>query len=124
MVVEQGSMRVHLPAEATPEDLAAVIQALRQTMTVDLAAVKIYIRPGPTDLWKATKGLTVLDQDRMGLDPLSGSVYLFCNKGRKLLKAVWWDKTGFWLAQKRLEGARFPWRTQKIAHNVSAVCEM
>jgi transposase len=78
-------------------------------MTVELNAVKIYIRPGATDLRKAAKGLTVLVQDRMKLDPLSGSVYLFCNKGRRLLKAVWWDRTGFWLAQKRLEEARFPW---------------
>jgi transposase len=57
-------------------------------MTVDLDAVKIYIRPGHTDLRKAVKGLTVLVQDQMKLDPLSGSVYLFCNKGRRLLKAV------------------------------------
>jgi transposase len=78
-------------------------------MTVDLNAVRIYIRPGYTDLRKAAKGLTVLVQDRMELEPFSGSVYLFCNKGRNLLKAVWWDKTGFWLAQKRLEEARFPW---------------
>jgi transposase len=78
-------------------------------MTLNLDAVKIYIRPGHTDLRKAAKGLTVLVQDRMNLDPLNGSVYLFCNRGRKLLKAVWWDKTGFWLAQKRLERDRFPW---------------
>jgi transposase len=76
---------------------------------VDLEAVKVYIRPGPTDLRKAARGLTVLVQDLMGLDPLSGSVYVFCNKSRRLLKAVWWDKTGFWLAQKRLEEAKFPW---------------
>jgi transposase len=78
-------------------------------MTVDLQAVKIYIRPGATDLRKGANGLTVLAQEQMGLDPLSGSVYLFCNKGRKLLKAVWWDRTGFWLAQKRLERDRYPW---------------
>jgi transposase len=78
-------------------------------MTVDLNAVKIYIRPGSTDLRKAARGLTVLVQDQMKLDPLSGSVYLFCNKERRLLKAVWWDKTGFWLAAKRLEEARYPW---------------
>ena len=78
-------------------------------MTVDLNRVKIYIRPGYTDLRKGAKGLTVLVQDQMKLDPLNGSVYLFCNRGRKLLKAVWWDKTGFWLAQKRLEEDRFPW---------------
>jgi transposase len=78
-------------------------------MTVDLSAVKINIRPGHTDLRKAARGLTVLVQDQMKLDPFSGSVYLFCNRGRQLLKAVWWDETGFWLAQKRLEEEKFPW---------------
>ncbi|MDR2797371.1 MAG: IS66 family insertion sequence element accessory protein TnpB [Treponema sp.] len=78
-------------------------------MTVDLKTVRLYIRPGYTDLRKAAKGLTVLVQEQMKLDPFSGGVYLFCNKGRKLLKAVWWDRTGFWLAQKRLEEEKFPW---------------
>jgi transposase len=78
-------------------------------MTVDLTRVKIFIRPGHTDMRKAVKGLTVLIQEAMKGDPFSGSVYIFCNRGRKLLKAVWWDKTGFWLSQKRLEKDRFPW---------------
>jgi transposase len=78
-------------------------------MTIDLSAVRIFIRPGHTDLRKAVTGLTVLIQEGMKADPFSGSVFLFCNRGRKLLKAVWWDKTGFWLSQKRLEKAKFPW---------------
>ena len=79
-------------------------------MTVDLNTVKIYIRPGYTDLRKAVNGLTMLIQESMQHDPFTGSVYLFCNRGRKLLKSVWWDKTGFWMAQKRLaKGATFPW---------------
>jgi transposase len=41
--------------------------------------------------------------------PFSGNVYLFCNKERKLLKAIWWDRNGFWLSQKRLEQDKFPW---------------
>jgi hypothetical protein len=61
-------------------------------MTLDRNRVKIYIRPGHTDLRKAVNGLTALIQERMKQDPFSGSVYLFCNKGKKLLKAVWWDK--------------------------------
>jgi transposase len=109
LVVEHGPFRVHLPAGVTPKDLAVVVQALRQAMTVDLNAVKIYVRPGYTDLRKAAKGLAVSVQDQMKLDPLSGSVCLFCNKERRLLKAVWRDKTGFWLAQKRLEEERHPW---------------
>jgi transposase len=78
-------------------------------MTFDMSKARIFIRPGSTDLRKAVNGLTVLVQERMKEDPLSGAVFLFCNKSRKLLKAVWWDKTGFWLAQKRLEKARWPW---------------
>jgi transposase len=78
-------------------------------MTLDTSKVRIYIRPGNTDLRKAVNGLSVMIQEEMKGDPFSGSVYLFCNKGRKLLKAVWWDRTGFWLSQKRLEKEKWPW---------------
>jgi transposase len=84
-------------------------------MTIDFSTVRIFIRPGHTDLRKAVNGLTVLIQEQMSGDPFSGSVFLFCNKGRRLLKAVWWDKTGFWLSQKRLEKERFPWPENKTA---------
>ena len=50
-----------------------------------------------------------LIQEQMGCEPFSGSVYVFCNRERKLLKAVWWDRSGFWLSQKRLEKERWPW---------------
>jgi transposase len=58
---------------------------------------------------KGAKGLVVLVEEQMGGDPFSGSVYLFCSRDRKLLKAVWRDRTGFWLSQKRLERDKFPW---------------
>jgi transposase len=48
-------------------------------------------------------------QEQMKGDPFSGSVFIFCNRDRRLLKAVWWDRTGFWLSQKRLEKEKFPW---------------
>ena len=78
-------------------------------MILDLSKVRIFIRPGHTDLRKASNGLTVIVQEEMNEDPFSGSVYLFCNRERKLLKAVYWDRTGFWLCQKRLEKEKFPW---------------
>jgi len=78
-------------------------------MILDLSKVKIFIRPGYTDLRKAVNGLTVIVQEGMKQDPFSGSVYLFCNRERKLLKAVYWDKSGFWLSQKRLEKEKYPW---------------
>jgi transposase len=78
-------------------------------MTIDLSTVRIFIRPGSTDMRKAVNGLSAIVQGKMGQDPFSGSVYLFCNRGRRLVKAVYWDKTGFWLSQKRLEKDKYPW---------------
>jgi len=83
-------------------------------MIIDLTQVKIFLRPGRTDMRKAINGLTVLVQETMKQDPLSGSVFLFCNRERRLLKAVYWDKTGFWLSQKRLEKNKFPWPQDEI----------
>jgi len=85
-------------------------------MTIDLEKVRIYLRPGATDLRKAVNGLTVMIQEGMEHDPFTGSVYLFCNRDRKLLKALWWDKTGFWLSQKRLsKDSKFPWPEHEAA---------
>ena len=78
-------------------------------MILDLNRTKIYVRPGRTDMRKAVQGLSVIVQENMSQDPFSGSAYIFCNRERKLIKAVYWDKTGFWLSQKRLEKDRFPW---------------
>ena len=78
-------------------------------MIIDLSKTRIFIRPGHTDLRKASNGLAVIVQEEMQGDPFSGSVYVFCNRDRNLLKAVYWDKTGFWLCQKRLEKDKFPW---------------
>lgn len=78
-------------------------------MTVDLSKVTVFIRPGVTDLRKAVNGLNSIIQEEMGQSPLDGNVYLFCSRNRKLLKGVYWDKTGFWLCQKRLEKSTWPW---------------
>jgi transposase len=52
-------------------------------------------------------------EQQMTGEPFSGNVYLFCNRDRKLLKAIYWDMTGFWLSQKRLEKDKYPWPETK-----------
>lgn len=78
-------------------------------MTLDITTVRIFIRPGNTDLRKAVNGLAGIIEQYMKGEPLSGNVYLFCNRDRKLLKGLWWDRNGFWLSQKRLEKDKYPW---------------
>ena len=58
---------------------------------------------------KAINGLAVLVDEQMQGDPLNGNLYLFCNKQRRNLKALYWDRNGFCLWQKKLEKHRFPW---------------
>jgi transposase len=78
-------------------------------MTFDVSQAKIFLRSGNTDLRKAVNGLTGIIEGQMAGEVFSGNVYLFCNRDRKLLKALWWDKNGFWLSQKRIEKEKFPW---------------
>ena len=46
--------------------------------------------------------------DLMKQDPFSGAVFMFCNSQRKLLKLIWWEANGFWIAQKTLKKGRWP----------------
>jgi len=83
--------------------------------------VAVFVRPGRTDMRKAINGLAAIVEQDLGLDPLAeGALYLFCNGGRRIMKALYWDATGFCLWQKRLEKHRFPWpQTQEVVKTIS-----
>ena len=72
-------------------------------------ATRIYLALGATDMRKGFEGLYGLVRDRLQLEPLSGHVFLFCNKARNRTKVVFWDGSGFWICAKRLEKGRFSW---------------
>jgi transposase len=89
-------------------------------MFIDFEKVQVYVRPGWTDMRKAINGLSVIAQQEMDLNPLSGSLFLFCNRTRKILKALYWERNGFCLWQKRLEKHKFPWpATEEAAREIS-----
>lgn len=71
----------------------------------------IYLYPKPVDLRKQINGLAQL-VEASGLDLYKPSLFLFTNRSKKLLKSIYWGKTGFCLWMKRLEEERFPWPTK------------
>ena len=73
------------------------------------AAVRVFLCTRPTDMRKGFEWLYGLVRDQLGLDPLSGHLCLFCNKGRNRLKVLYWDGSGLWICAKRLERGRFSW---------------
>ena len=58
---------------------------------------------------KQINGLVIIIEQQMEANVFEPSLFLFCNGERRILKAIYWDRTGFCLWQKRLEKHRFPW---------------
>ena len=56
---------------------------------------------------KGFDSLAGLVRSQMGSDPTDGSVYVFLNKNRTLLKLLHWEGDGFTLYYKRLEKGTF-----------------
>jgi transposase len=70
-------------------------------------AVKIFVQLSPIDMRKSIDGLTALIVDEFSMSPQSGSIFIFYNKDRNKVKAIYWDKNGFILHYKRLDKGRF-----------------
>jgi transposase len=69
--------------------------------------VRILAYRHAVDMRKSFDGLVALVRNALSEDPLSGSLYVFTNRRRTYVKAVYWDRTGFCLFAKRLERGRF-----------------
>ena len=70
-------------------------------MFVDFSRMRIFLRSGFTDMRKEANGLSILVQEELELDVLSGNLFLFCNKRRNIFKALYWDGIDFWKAHKQ-----------------------
>lgn len=80
-------------------------------MGPDLSRIALYVRPGSTDMRKQINGLALIAEQQINGEPLSGALYLFCNREQRILKALCWDRTGFTMWTTRLERDRFSWPT-------------
>src|SRR5260221_11414516 len=76
-------------------------------------ATRVYLALGVTDMRKGFDGLYGLARDQLAIDPLSGHLFVFCNRQRNRLKVLYWDGSGLWVCSKRLERGRFSWPQAK-----------
>jgi transposase len=75
-------------------------------------SVRVFAYPEPVDLRKGYDGLFGLVKSGLERDPMSGDLFLFVSRTRRLCKVLVWDGTGLCIFQKRLERGCFasPWR--------------
>ena len=69
--------------------------------------VRIFACMEPVDMRRGFDGLALVTRQTLGEDPRSGAVFLFVNRRRDRLKALWWDRNGYCVLYKRLHRAVF-----------------
>lgn len=69
--------------------------------------VRVYLCRVATDMRKSFDGLHALALQVFERDPLEGHLFLFFNRRRDRLKALWWDRDGMALFCKRLEAGTY-----------------
>ena len=72
-------------------------------------AVRVHVYGQPVDMRKSFEGLYALARHALGLDPLSGALFVFINRRGSQIKVLYWDRSGFCIWSKRLERGRFVW---------------
>lgn len=71
--------------------------------------VRVHLCRDAVDFRKQMRGLSVLVQEELELDPFSQHVFAFCNRRRNHVRLLYWERNGFAMWQKKLEQDRFPW---------------
>ena len=89
-------------------------------MILDWSKIKVFVKPGPTDMRKQINGLSMIVSEDLEMDPFEGNLFLFGNRFRRILKIIYWDRNGFCMWLKRLDKDKFPWpMNQKEATEIS-----
>jgi transposase len=70
---------------------------------------EVYVCLQPVDFRKGIRGLSILVEAELELDPFSERLFVFTNRKRDQVKVLYWEGSGFCLWMKRLEAERFQW---------------
>ena len=71
--------------------------------------IRVHLCREVVDFRKQMRGLSVLVQEELELDPFSSHLFAFCNRRRDHVRVLYWERNGFAMWQKKLETDKFPW---------------
>ena len=71
------------------------------------AQAKVLIMHEPVSFRKGIDGMGAVARLVLEKEPMDGTLFVFRNKGRHMLRLLFFDGSGFWLATKRLSKGTF-----------------
>lgn len=71
------------------------------------AAIKVYLCTVVCDMRRSFDGLSMMTEHLIGCNPLSGHLFVFCNRRSDRVKILCWDRDGWVIWCKRLEAGAF-----------------
>lgn len=81
--------------------------------------LSVYLYAGVVDMRKSIDGLSALVEQELELSPMSGTLFVFCNRTRDKIKMLYWERNGFVLWYKRLEKQKFKWLREAQSGSLS-----
>lgn len=87
------------------------------------ARTRVFAALGVTDMRKSYDTLAEAVRCRIGEDPLSGDVFVFCNRSRNRIKVLCFDRGGYWLIARRLEKGTFAWPRESVDGRVTMLAD-
>lgn len=73
---------------------------------------RIFLCKDPVNMRKSFEGLGAIIEQLFPGELLSGALFVFLNRQKSCLKALFWDRDGFAIWYKRLEKGSFNYRSQ------------
>jgi transposase len=71
------------------------------------AAIKVYLCTVPCDMRRSFDGLSMMAEHIVRANPLSGHLFVYCNRRRDRVKILYWQTDGYAIYYKRLEVGTF-----------------
>jgi len=71
------------------------------------AQTSILVAVQAVDFRKQIDGLIAVCEHQFKADPRSGTLFVFINRARSMIRVLSYDGTGYWLATKRLSRGRY-----------------